>query len=231
MRSLHRLAFAAAATVLTSGAAILLGFVTAPNAEAIGELCGLMFAALLVSAFAIPRSGASAGATMPPSFVFTFVVMLLFGGDAATLVAAASAVTSALVQWRHAHPLHRVIANVSTVIAMLVAALVYQTFGGPTNHFDWPWHAAPIAAAVLAYSIVASATTDLMLPLLAERPIDRAWPKSLLSAGPSYVIGAAIAVGLVETADRRAWDVFAVVAFPLLLLYRAYYDSSESHRR
>jgi diguanylate cyclase (GGDEF)-like protein len=224
MRSLHRLALAAAATVLASGAAILVGFVTAPNAEAIGEFCGLTFAAVLVSAFAIPRSSASAGATMPPSFVFTFVVLLLFGGDSATLVAAACAVTSALVQWRHGHPLPRVIANVSTVIAMLVAALVYQTLGGPANHFDWPWHAAPIAAAVLAYGIVASATTDLMLPLLAEQPIDRTWPKSLLSAGPSYVIGAAIAVGLVETIDRRAWDVFAVAAFPLLLLYRAYYD-------
>jgi diguanylate cyclase (GGDEF)-like protein len=224
MRSLHRLALAAAATVLASGAAILIGFVTAPNAEAIGEFCGLIFAAALVSAFAIPRSSANAGATMTPSFVFTFVVLLLFGGDAATLVAAACAVTSALVQWRHGHSLPRVIANVSTVIAMLVAALVYQTLGGPANHFDWPWHAAPIAAAVLAYGIVASATTDLMLPLLAEQPIDRTWPKSLLSAGPSYVIGAAIAVGLVETIDRRAWDVFAVVAFPLLLLYRAYHD-------
>src|SRR4029077_8731643 len=120
---------------------------------------------------------------------------------------AACAVTSGLVQWRDGHPLHRVIANVSTVIAMLVAALVYQTLGGPANHFDWPWHAAPIAAAMLAYGIVASAATDLMLPLLAEQPIDRTWPKSLLSAGPSYVIGTAIAVGLVETINRRAWDV------------------------
>ena len=63
-----------------------------------------------------------------------------------------------------------------------------------------------------------------MLPVLAEQPIDRTWPKSLLSVGPSYVIGAAIAVGLAETMDRRAWEVFAVVGVPLLLLYRAYYN-------
>jgi len=222
MRSLHRLALVAGATAMISGVGILLGFAGASSVQAVGEFCALTFAAILVSAFAIPRSGANASATMPPSFVVTFAVLLLFGGDAATIVAAGSAATSALVQWRDAQPLHRVIDNAATVIATLVAALVYQTLGGPASSFNWPWHAAPIAAALIAYCIVASASTDLMLPMLAEQPIDRTWPKSLLGVGPSYVIGTAIAVGLVETIERRSWDVLVVVGFPLLLLYRAY---------
>jgi diguanylate cyclase (GGDEF)-like protein/PAS domain S-box-containing protein len=236
MRSLHRLALVAAATALTSGAAILFGFVSAPGVEAVLEFCGVTLAAILVSAFAIPRSGANAGATMPPSFVLTFAVLLRFGGDAATLIAAASALTSGLVQWRLAHPFHRVIANVATVIATLVAALVYQTLGGTAGPFDWPWHAASIAAAVIAHCIVASASTELMLPMLAEQPIDRTWPKSLFGVAPGYVIGAAIAVGVVETIDRRAWAVLAAVALPLLLLFRAYWDhltrcADEARRR
>src|SRR5712664_3099673 len=109
MRSLHRLAFGAASTALISGAAILLGFVDASNVEAVVEFCAVTLAAMLVSAFAIPRSGAKAGAMMPPSFVFTFAVLLLFGLNAAILVAAAGAVTSGLVQWRLAHPLRRLI--------------------------------------------------------------------------------------------------------------------------
>jgi diguanylate cyclase (GGDEF)-like protein len=222
MRSLHRFALVAAATALASAIGILLGFAGAPSVETIAEFAGVTLAATLVSAFAIPRSGANAGVTMPPSFVLTFAVLLRFGGDAAAVVALASAVTSAIVQWRLSHPLRHVIANVATLTATIVAALVYQTLGGPASSSNWPWHAAPIAVALLAYGVVASAATELLLPMLAEQAIDGTWPKSLLTVGPSYVMGTAIAVGLAEMFERRAWDVLAVAAFPLLLLYRAY---------
>src|SRR5262249_20336879 len=142
---------------------------------------------ILLSAFAIPQSAPGLGATMSPSFVCTFAVLLRFGGDAAAVVAVACAATSAGVQWQLAHPAHKVVANVATVVATLVAALVYQTLSGPLSSFAWPWHAAPIAVALLAYCVVASAAIDLLLPMLAERAIDRTWPKSLLSTGPSYV--------------------------------------------
>jgi diguanylate cyclase (GGDEF)-like protein/PAS domain S-box-containing protein len=229
MRSLHRLAFAATATALTTGAAILLMFVGAPTGEAVGEFCGLAFAAVLVSAYAIPRSGAKAGAMMPPPFVFTFAVLLLFGGDAAILVAVATAVTSAFVQWRLSHPIRRLVVNAATIIAMLVAAIVYQVLGDPKSSLGWSWRLVSIADAVVAYWIVTSASTDLFLAVLAKRPIDRAWPKSLLSGGPSYAIGAAIALGLVGTIDYRAWQVLVVAAFPLFWLYRAYSEHLNRH--
>src|SRR5436190_22286162 len=140
MRSLHRLALVAAAAALTSGAAIFFRFIGTPQAEPVVEFCGVTLAAILVSAFTIPQSGAKSGATMPPSFVFTFAALLLFGRNAALLVAAACAATSALVQWRLAHPLHRIIANIATVVGTLPAALVYQALGDPARPFDCPWH-------------------------------------------------------------------------------------------
>src|SRR4029450_11462200 len=100
MRSLPRIALVAAATALTSGVGILFGFAGAPSVESVVEFCALTLIATLVSAFGIPQSGPNAGATMPPSFVFTFAALLRFGGGAATVVAAASAATSAFVQWR-----------------------------------------------------------------------------------------------------------------------------------
>src|SRR5437867_3642257 len=133
MRSLHRLALVAAAAALTSGAGIVLGFIGTPQVAALVEFSGVTLAAILVSAFTIPQSGAKSGAVMPPSFVFTFAALLLFGRNAALLVAAACAVTSALVQWRLAHPLHRIIANVATVIGTLAAALAYQALGDPVR--------------------------------------------------------------------------------------------------
>src|SRR6516165_1509549 len=127
MRSLQRFALVAVAAVLTSGAGILFGLTGTPDVTAIAEFSGLALAALLLSAFAILPSADGLGATMPPSFVFTFAILLRFGGDAAAVVALACAATSACVQWQLAHPIHKVIANVATVIATLVAALVYQT--------------------------------------------------------------------------------------------------------
>src|SRR5438093_2046647 len=202
MRSLHRLTLVAAAAALTSGAGIFLRFIGTPQVETVVEFSCVTLAAILVSAFTIPHSGAKSGAMMPPSFVLTFAALLLFGRNTAMLVAAACAVTSALVQWRLAHPLHRIIANIATVVGTLAAALVYQALGDPVRSFDWPWRVAPIAATALAYCVVTSASADLLLPLLARRAIDRAWPKSLLNVVPSYVIGAGIAVGLVELLDH-----------------------------
>src|SRR5215470_1449698 len=114
MRSLQRIALAAAAAALAIGVGISVGFVDAPNAEAVVEFSAITLAAVLASAFAIPRSGISVGVTMPASFVLTLAAMLRFGGGAAVLVAAAGAATSGFIQWRLAHPLRRVAASTST---------------------------------------------------------------------------------------------------------------------
>src|SRR5437867_8115066 len=116
MRSLHRYAVVLAAAAIASSAGILLGFAGEPRSEVVVEFCVITLAAILVSAFAIPQSGAEDGAMMPPSFVFTFAALLLFGRNAATLVAAAAAVTSALVRWRLAHPLRRTIVNSAALV-------------------------------------------------------------------------------------------------------------------
>src|SRR5262249_39044556 len=162
MRSLHRFALVAAATVLACVALVVPGFV-AQQVEPSLEVSGLAFAAILVSALAMPQSGASDGATMTPSFTLMFAVLLLFGRNAATVVAAACAITAAIVQWRLAYPIHRIATNIASVFATLAAAFVYQTITGAVNGFDWPWRVASIAAAVIAYVIVTTASTGLIL--------------------------------------------------------------------
>src|SRR5207247_11047827 len=97
MRSLHRFALAAAATAVAGGAGLFFGFTGAPHVEVVVEFCGLTLVATLASAFAIPQAGTNVGAMMPPSFVLTFAVLLLFGRNAAIVVAAAAAVPSGLV--------------------------------------------------------------------------------------------------------------------------------------
>ena len=60
------------------------------------------------------------------------------------------------------------------------------------------------------------------MPLLTRQPINRSWPTSILRGGPSYFIGASLAVGLVEVIDHRMWEVVPVAAVPLYFAYRAY---------
>src|SRR6185369_9298335 len=121
MRLLHRLALAAAVAALAAGAGILTGIVDAPTGEAIAEFSVLLFAAVVVSADVLATPVSKSAATMPPSFVFTFAVLLRFGGEAAIVTAVASAVTSAIVQWYVTRAFDELIPNSATVIATIAS--------------------------------------------------------------------------------------------------------------
>ena len=110
-----------------------------------------------------------------------------------------------------------------------------ETLGGTVGHFVWPWQGVPIAAAVIAYCLVRSASAEILLPLVTRQPINRSWLTSLLRGCPNYFIGASLAVGIVEVIDHRVWEVLPVAAVPLYFAYRAYRAHmtrlDEEHRR
>ena len=59
-------------------------------------MSGLILAAILTSALVLPPSTMRDWATMPPSFIIDFTTLLLFGPDAAMLVAVTGTVTRRL---------------------------------------------------------------------------------------------------------------------------------------
>jgi diguanylate cyclase (GGDEF)-like protein/PAS domain S-box-containing protein len=127
-----------------------------------------------------------------------------------------------------------VVAAITVVAATQAAGLAHQALGGTLGHFEWPWQAVPIAAAVVAYCAVKSLAADVVIPLVSRAPIDWHIP-SCLHRCPSYFVGASVAVGLVEVIDHRMWEVLAVAAVPLYFAYRVYaiYVTrlGEEHRR
>ena len=184
------------------------------------EFSGLILAAILTSVVAKQRTSTWDWATMPPSFVIEFASLLLLGPNATMLVVIAGTVT----QWRAAERTHlrRLLVNAATVIVAIQAAgFAYQSLAGTTGG-AWPWQGVPLAAAVIAYCLVKSAAAEIVAPLFARRPIKRSWLQNTLRGCPSYVIGASLAVGLVEVIDRRMWEVLPVAAVPLYFVYRAY---------
>ena len=119
--------------------------------------------------------------------------------------------------------------------AIQAASFAHRSLGGTTGAFAWPWQGLPIAAAVIVYCVVTSASAEIVVPLFAKQPINRSWLQSMLRGCASYFIGAGVAVGLVEVIEHRVWEILPVAAVPLYFAYRAYAAHvnrlEEEHRR
>jgi hypothetical protein len=170
------------------------------------RVLGLILAAILTSAFAMQQSTTNDWATVRPSFVVDFTSLLLLGPNATLLVAAAGTGTRGLAEAQRPQQYFRMLMTAAIVMASTQAAgLAHQALGGTMGHFVWPWQGVPIGAALVAYCLVKSALAEVVVPLCARQPVNRSWANSLLQNGPSYFIGASLAVGLVEVIDHQVW--------------------------
>jgi len=205
------------------GAGMFFGFARWPQPLWTVEFLSLILAAILTSALTARQSPTRDWAIMRPSFVVDFISLVFLGPHATMLVVTAGTVTEGLTDSSRTHPIRRTLLNAATVMAAIQAAgAAYRALGGTMGHFTWPGQALPVAAAVVGYCLVKSALAEIVVPLLAKQPVNRSWPKSFLRGCPTYVIGASVAVGLVELIDHRAWEVLPVAAVPLYFAYRAY---------
>jgi diguanylate cyclase (GGDEF)-like protein/PAS domain S-box-containing protein len=214
-------AFAATAI----GAGMLLGFADWLPPGRTLEFCVLILAAILTSALAHRAPITENRATLPVSFVIDLSSLLLFGPHPTMLVAGAAIVTEGLADSEQTHPPRRMVVNALTaMLAWQAAGLAHWALGGTVGHFLWPAQGVPIAAAVVAYCCVRTASKEVIAPLLSGYPINQSWLTSLLRDGQFYVIGAGLAVGLAEVIDHRTWEVLPVAAGPLYFAYRGYCD-------
>ena len=218
------------------GTGLLLGFAGWPQPHRTLEFSGLILAAILTSTLALQLSTARDWATMPPSFVVHFTSLLLLGPNATLVVATAATVTQGLVDSQRSRLLRRMLLNTVTLLSAVQAAgFAHWALGGTMGGFVWPAQGVPIAAAVVAYCFVTSASAEIIVPLCARRPVNRSWRISFLRGSSNYFIGASLAVGLVEVIDHRMWEVLPVAVVPLYFAYRAYAAHvnrlEEEHRR
>jgi diguanylate cyclase (GGDEF)-like protein/PAS domain S-box-containing protein len=213
--------FAFAATATTG--VVLLGFLGWPQANRTLEFSGLIVTAILTSVLAVQRPAAEDRGMMPLAFVIHFSTLLLFGPHIAVIVVAAGAIAYVLADSQRTRPLERTVLNAATTMAAIQAAgIVHKLLGGTLGHFFWPWQGLPIAFAVATYAIVHSAVAELLLPVVLGQPINRWWPATVLRDGPHHVIGAGLAIGLIEIINYQLWEVLPVAAVPLFFAQRAY---------
>ena len=187
-------AFAAVAIA----AGVLLGLADWPQPHRTVEFSALILAAILTHALAMRQSITQDWATMPLSFVVDFTSLLLLGPNATMLVATTGTVTQRLTDSQRSHASRRMLLNAGIIMAATQAAgFAHRALGGTMGHFIWPVQGMSIAAAVVVYCFVKSASAEIVVPFFTRQPVNRSWPKSILRGCPSYCIGASVAVGLV----------------------------------
>ena len=224
-----------AIAVAAVGCGLLLGFlgVLLPNRP--WELCTLILLGILVSAFADQSSSIEDDATMRPSFVVEFGSLLLVGAHAATVVVVANTLVRALGDsQRPAAYLRTLMNDVVASAAIQAAGYVHRAVGDALGYSSWPLLAAPIAAALIAYCVVKLLCTEVALPLIAKQTVLKGWPDDTLRDVSLYVVGAAIAVGLVQFIDHRMWAELAILSVPLFFamwIYRDYLSRLDEENR
>ena len=128
MPTLSRPSSAVAVGALFAGAVVYV-YVGAPATPLRTlEFAGLMLAAILTSGLRLQQVATSDRAIMPPSFVFSFAALLLFGPRFAMLVAAAGALTPRF-ELPRSYPLGQKLMDIAIVVAGVAAAgLAHNAF-------------------------------------------------------------------------------------------------------
>lgn len=210
-----------AAVAIAAG--LVLGSTGWPQPARTLEFTGLIVATILASALAAEHTAGKDRAIMAPSFVIDFAALLLFGPYAAMVVAAAGTIAQWLADPLGSQTRRELLLNTFTaIVAVQAAGSAHLWLGGTFGHFIWPWQGVPIAAALVAYCVIESMLSEILVPLVTRHPLGRQRLRRVLLGWPSYFIGASLAVGIVEVIDHRMWQVLPVAAVPVFLIYRAY---------
>jgi diguanylate cyclase (GGDEF)-like protein/PAS domain S-box-containing protein len=185
--------------------------------------CAFTLTNVLFAALARRPSQAADWSTLRPTFVIDLAALLLVGPRAGVIVCAAGAIVRLLGELPGRSRLaDMLVTTVAPLLALEAAAFTHLALGGTIGTFEWPWQAAPIAAAVWAYCLVLSAAFEVALPLLSRRPLSKAWPAVVLTGYPTYLTAAGLAVVAVELIGRQLWAVGLVAVVPMYFIYRAY---------
>jgi hypothetical protein len=90
------------------------------------------------------------------------------------------------------------------------------------RHLVWPEVASALVVAVIASFLTNSGAIATAVALSTHQPVGRVWQQNFMWGGPSYFVGAAVSVLIVEAVTRGMWWLLPVSAIPIYLTYSAY---------
>ena len=209
------------------------------------ELAILSSGAMLAAGHRLQQVSALHRGIMPPSFLFIVAAFLLFGRHVATLVAAATALAPLTRSWPPRGWLPHVLNVAVLSISAQLAGFAAETSAPALNpllapgtpgfeYAAWPVRAVPIALATIVYVALQRALAARVVPLITREAPDSAWPGNGLDGLPAFLIGAAMAAGVLEVAAAGMWGVLPIAAVAVFCagrLYADYVQRLEDERR
>jgi diguanylate cyclase (GGDEF)-like protein len=186
------------------------------------ECAALMLGASALAAVSFERP-VGGPVMMAPPFVATFCALLLLGPDAALLVAAIGAATPRWKPVDRRYSIAPIVGAASiAIVATEIAGLVYTSLGGAVAAFTSPVQAVPIAGAAIGYYLVESGLSNVVIPLIKTRSINRTWSKWAIPGCSTFLVGAGLAAAAAAAIEDGSWALLIVAILPVTLAFRAY---------
>jgi diguanylate cyclase (GGDEF)-like protein len=191
----------------------------------------LFLALLLASTFAaavkVALPLARGGSTLSLSYVMNFMSMLWLGPSATVPIAIASAWSQCTFKTKVRNPWYRtVFSMVALGVTVEAAGWTYALVVALTPHTITAQVGAAVVAATV-YFLFNSLLVAAAIAFTSGDRLDHIWTRDFLWSGPTYYMGALIAVLAVIVTDRGGAVWAGILLVPAYLTYRSYRAYSE----
>lgn len=179
----------------------------------------LLIAALTLISGLFTIAVPSVSATISVSETFIFTSVLLFGTPAATIIVAFEALLMSSL--RHRHEARKVLFNMTEpALSIWIASNVFFLFvSGPlrTQPQDIPTLLGPMLLLTATYFLLNSWLTATAVGFVSKTPIERIWRENFSWLSLNYLVGASVALIIVQSAPTVGLTTLGII-LPLLAL-------------
>jgi putative nucleotidyltransferase with HDIG domain len=179
----------------------------------------LLIAALTLISGLFTIAVPSVSATISVSETFIFTSVLLFGTPAATIIVAFEALLMSSL--RHRHEARKVLFNMTEpALSIWIASNVFFLFvSGPlrTQPQDIATLLGPMLLLTATYFLLNSWLTATAVGFVAKTPIERIWRENFSWLSLNYLVGASVALIIVQSAPTVGLTTLGII-LPLLAL-------------
>ncbi len=190
--------------------------------EALPAVLLFLSLAVLASAVKLDLPLPGGGSTLSISYVVTIAAMLVLGPWLAAPIAAASAWAQCNIRVKRHNAWYQSLFSVGTLaLSVAAAGALYDAVSALLPQVAWAAGAALVVAATAYFLLNTSLISGVMSTSSGDR-IRETWERDYLWSAPSYYIGAALGLLVVEAmkGDRIWWA--AVLVVPAYLTFRSY---------
>jgi len=163
------------------------------------------------------------GSTLSVSYAANLMALLLLGGEAAVIAAAAGVWTQCAYKARRPYPTHRTVFSTATaVLTMAATSEVYGWLGGSTMPVDVFPLAKALVGAIATYFLVNTGLIATAIALSTNGAFLKTWRDDFLWSLASFLAaGTAGALAAIVVARGHQWTAVLLMA-PIYLTYRTY---------